>query len=188
MTPDPTLLAALVAALAVLLAFNLFLSLRLTRMVNALARAQLPDTVPIGAQLPAFHARRLVDGHRIRSDALLGDEAAVLVFVSPGCKACLARQPELDRMWPLMESAGVALWVVVQGRPQRLRDYFASTRLLPRVVRVGDRDLRRLNPKYAAPFYIFVGADGVVQASGQIGDDNWLSFREQIGDVDPPAG
>lgn len=188
MTIDSTLLAALVAALAVLLAFNLFLSLRLTRMVNALAHVRLPDTVPIGEPLPGFHARRLVDGRRLRRDALLGGEAAVLVFLSPGCKACLQRQPELDRMRPLMEAAGVALWVVAQGRPQRLRDYFASTRLLSRVVRVGARDLRRLNPRLAAPFYIFVGADGIVQASDRIGDDNWLSFREQIGDADPPAG
>ena len=187
MTLDSTLLLSLVATLAVLLAFNLFLSLRLARMVNALARARLPDTVPIGEPLPGFHARRLVDGRRVRSDALLGDEAAVLVFVSPGCKACLSRQPELDRMRPLMEAAGVALWVVAQGRPQRLRDYFASTGLLPRVLRVGDRDMRRLNPKYSAPFYIFVGADGVVQASDLIGDANWLGFREQIGDTDPPA-
>lgn len=187
MTLDPTLLLSLFAALAVLLACNLFLTLRLARMVNALARARLPDTVPIGEPLPRFHARRLVEGRRVRSDALLGDEAAVLVFVSPGCKACLARQPELDRMRPLMDEAGVALWVVAQSRPQRLRDYFASTGLLPRVLRVGDRDLRRLNPKYSAPFYIFVGADGVVQASGQVGDDNWLSFRDQIGDADPPA-
>lgn len=188
MTLDSTLLLSLIAALAVLLAFNLFLSLRLTRMVNALARAQLPDTVPIGEPLPRFHGQRLLAGGRVRSDALLGDQAAVLVFVSPGCKACLARQPELDRMRPLMDAAGVALWVIAQGRPQRLHDYFASTALLPRVLRVGDRDLRRLNPKYAAPFYIFVDADGVVQASGQVGDDNWLSFRDQIGDADPPAG
>jgi hypothetical protein len=190
MTIDPTLLALLVAALSALLAFNLFLSLRLIRIVNMLARARLPDTVPIGDLLPGFHARALADadGRRIRSDALLGDEAAVLVFLSPGCKACLARQPELDRMRPLMDAAGVALWVIAQGRPRRLREYFASTQLLPRVLRISDRDLRVLNPKHSAPFYIFVGADGIVQASDLVGDENWMSFREQVGDLDRPAG
>ncbi len=51
MTLDSTLLGALVIALTALVAFNLFLSLRLTRLVNALAQARLPDTVPIGANV-----------------------------------------------------------------------------------------------------------------------------------------
>lgn len=188
MTIDPPLLGVLVIALAVLLAFNLFLSLRLTRLVNALAQARLPDTVPIGAPLPGFQARTLRDGRRIGADALLDDQAAVLVFLSPGCQACLQRLPELVRMQPRMEEAGVALWVIAHGPQRRLRDYFETTGLQHRVLRVSDRDLRRINPKYSAPFYIFVGSDRVVQASNLIGDDNWRSFREQIGDADPPAG
>ncbi len=187
MTLDPQLLGLLVVVLAVLVAFNLFLSLWLVGLVDTLARARLPDTVPIGEPLPGIRARRLLDGQRIRSDALLDGQAAVLVFLSPGCKACLQRRPELERMLPRMDAAGVALWIIGHGRERRLRDYYASTGLSLRVLRVSDRDLRRVNPKYSAPFYIFVGADGVVQASDLIGDDNWLSFREQIGDLEPVA-
>lgn len=187
MTIDPALLGALVVALAVLLAFNLFLSLRLTRLVNALAQARLPDTVPIGAPLPGFHARMLRDGQRIGADALLDDQAAVLVFLSPGCQACLQRLPELVRMQPRMEEAGVALWVIAHGPQRRLRDYFETTGLLHRVLRVDQGALRRLNPKFSAPFYIFVDPSRIVQASSLIGDADWLSFRGQIGDETAPA-
>lgn len=182
MTIDPILLGALLVALAALLAFNLFLSLRLTRLVNALAQARLPDTVPIGAPLPGFHARTLQDGHRVAAETLLGDQAVVLVFLSPGCQACLQRLPELVRMQPRMEEAGVALWVIAHGPQRRLRDYFESTGLMPRVLRVDQGTLRRLNPKFSAPFYIFVDSARIVQASHLIGDDNWQSFRAQIGD------
>lgn len=187
MTIDPALLGVLVIALAVLLAFNLFLSLRLTRLVNALAQARLPETVPIGAPLPAFHARTLQEGRRVVAETLLDDQAAVLVFLNPGCQACLQRLPELVRMQPRMEDAGVALWVITHGPQQRLRDYFETTGLLPRVLRVDQGTLRRLNPKLSAPFYIFVDASRTVQASSLIGDADWLSFRAQIGDEAAPA-
>lgn len=181
---DSTLLSLLVVALAVLAAINLFLSLRLTTLVGALAHARLPDTVPIGAALPDFRARALNDGRRVDADTLLAERAAVLVFLSPGCKSCLERLPELRRMQPLMEEAGVALWVIGNGRERRLRAYFESTGLLSRALRVSDSDMRMLNPKYSAPFYIFVDATRVVQASDLIGDANWLSFRDQIGDAE----
>ncbi|TXI49607.1 MAG: hypothetical protein E6Q50_07030 [Lysobacter sp.] len=181
---DATLLSVLVVVLSVLVAFNLFLSLHLTKLVGALAHARLPNTVPIGAPLPGFRARALDDGRRLDADTLLADRAAVLVFLSPGCKSCLQRIPELRRMLPLMDEAGVALWVVMTGRESRLRAYFDGTGLLPRVLRVNDRDMRRLNPKHSAPFYIFVDPTRIVQASELIGDENWLSFRAQIGDGD----
>ena len=187
MTIDPTLLAMLVVALSVLLAFNLFLSLRLARLVNALAQARLPDSVPIGAPLPGFHARTLQEGRRVSVDRLLDDQAAVLVFLSPSCQACLQRLPELVRMQPRMEEAGVALWVIANGPQRRLRDYFESTGLTHRVLRVDRSTLRKLNPKFSAPFYIFVDPSRIVQASHLIGDDNWQSFRAQIGDEIMPA-
>ena len=182
---DPTLLSLLVIALAVLAAFNLFLSLRLTALVGALAHARLPDTVPVGEALPNFHARTLHDGRRVAADALLGEQAAVLVFLSPGCKSCLQRLPELERMQPLMQDAGVALWVIASGTERRLRDYFENTGLMPRVLRVNDRNMRKLNPKYSAPFYIFIDPMRIVQASDLIGAEDWLSFRAQIGDMEP---
>jgi hypothetical protein len=181
---DSTLLSLLVVALSALAAFNLFLSLRLTKLVGALAHARLPDTVPIGIALPAFRAQALDDGRRVDTERMLAAQAAVLVFLNPGCKSCQERLPELRRMRPLMDEAGVALWVIVHGRKGRLRAYFEPTGLQSRVLRVSDRDMRALNPKYSAPFYIFIDAMRIVRASNLIGDEDWLSFREQIGDFE----
>jgi hypothetical protein len=75
--------------------------------------------------------------------------------------------------------------VVANGTQQRLRGYFETTGLLPHVLRVNDRDIRRLNPKYSAPFYIFIDPMRIVQASNLIGYENWPSFRAQIGDIEP---
>jgi hemin uptake protein HemP len=182
---DPTLLSLLVIALAVLVAFNLFLSLRLTSLVGALAHARLPDTVPIGEALPDFRARALQNGRRLSSDELLAEHATVLIFLNPGCKTCLQRLPELKRMQPLMQDAGVALWVIANGGDRQLRAYFETSDLLSQVLKLSGRDMRKLNPKYSAPFYIFIDPMRIVQASNLIGDENWLSFRAQIGDAEP---
>ncbi len=179
---DPVLVSGLVVVLTLAVAFNLFLSLRLAKLVAALAFAGLPDSVPIGQPLPEFSARKIADGRRLSSDDVLSDQAAVLVFLSQDCEKCRQRIPEIQRILPLAEEAGVRLWIICAGRERLLRRYFAATGLLPRVLHVQTGILRRLNPRRAAPFYIFVDAQRAVQASSFIGDEDWLSFRSQIGD------
>ena len=180
---DPILISGLVVVLTLAVAFNFFLCLRMSKLVTQLAFARLPDSVPVGEALPNFHGRSVLDGRRISASEILAEEAAVLVFLSRGCDKCRQRLPELERMLPLMQEAKVSLWVIGTGQKRLLRKYFETTVLLPQVLQVQAKYQRLLNPKSAAPFYIFIDPQRVVQASSLIGDDDWLSFRSQIGDM-----
>ncbi len=180
---DPILVSGLVVMLIVVVAFNVFLSLRTSKIVTKLAFASLPDHVPIGEAIPDFQALAVLNGRRLSTAEIFSEQAAVLVFLAPGCEKCRQKLPELERMLPLMREAGVSLWVIGAGSKRLLRRYFATSALLPFVLQIRDEYRRRLNPKYAAPFYIFVGLKNVVQASNLIGDEDWLSFRSQIGDM-----
>lgn len=179
---DPILVSGLVVLLILVVAFNVLLSFRTAKLVTKLAFASLPDHVPIGEVLPDFQARAVLSGRRLSAVEILSEQATVLVFLSPGCEKCRQKLPELERMLPLMREAGVSLWVIAAGPKHLLRKYFAATALLPLVLQVRAKYQRLLNPKYAAPFYIFIGPQRVAQASSLIGDEDWLSFRSQIGD------
>ncbi len=181
---DPILISGLVVVLTLAVAFNFFLYLRMSKLVIQLVFASLPDSVPVGEALPDFNARSVLDGRRISASEILAEEATVLVFLSRGCEKCRQRLPELERMLPLMQEAKVSLWVIGTGQKRLLRQYFEATLLLPRVLQVSVKYQRLLNPKYAAPFYIFVDSQRIVQASSLLGDDDWLSFRSQIGDLE----
>ena len=185
---DPILISGLVVVLTLALAFNFFLYLRMSKLVTQLVFARLPDSVPIGETLPDFHGCLVMDGRRISAADMLAEEATVLVFLSRGCEKCRQRLPELERMLPLMQEAKVSLWVIGTGQKRLLRKYFETTVLLPQVLQIHAKYQRLLNPKYAAPFYIFIDPQRVVQASSLIGDDDWLSFRSQIGDMGSDDG
>lgn len=175
----PTFVLVVLALLTASVALNLLLTLRLAAIVAARERERLPATLPPGTPLPAFSARPLSGGAAVASGSLRGTPA-VLVFLSPGCAACSARREELVRLHPAMRRAGVGLWVFVNARPARARDYLRETPLLQHALRIDEAVAQRLNPRNAAPFYLFVDADGAVIASDFIGDADWASFRAQM--------
>ena len=176
---ESSLIGLLVTILTVVVAFNLYLTLRLTAIVAASEFERLPLTLPVGQGLPDFTGRVFRDGRRLSRDDLLG-QAVVLVFLSPGCSDCQARLPELIEILPATEHHGVPMWIIVTGSRRRLEAYLGDTPLKDRLLLLGATARRRLNPRNAAPFYIFADHDGVVLASNFIGDDDWLSFLDQM--------
>lgn len=181
-----SVIGLLIVLLTLAVAFNLFLTLRMARIVGHHEYLRSPIALPAGTPLPAFKANALADGRRVRAEALDG-QPAVLVFLSPGCGDCKARVGEIARMYPAMRQAGVALWVIGPRSGRRLAQFLAGTPLLDRVLRVSTAAQRKLNPRNAAPFYIFIDHQRTVLASNFIGDDDWLSFVAQMREVDPEA-
>lgn len=178
------MLEIVVGLLALSVALNFLLTLRLTRIVAHNEFMKAPMTVPIGEALPAFEGRMLGDGRRIGAQALDG-QAAVLLFFAPECKDCKARIVEISAMYPAMRAAGVGIWVVSAHSARRLRVFLQGTPLLDHTLRVRASALRSLNPRQAAPFYIFIDHSRTVLASNFIGDENWASFCGQMREVDP---
>lgn len=179
--------AFVLCVLSVSVALNFLLTLRLAVIVGAREYERMPMALPVGSPLPQFSAKRLRDGRRIGSDTLHGT-AAVLVFLSPGCGDCRIRRGEIAAMRDAMRSAGVTLWVFGAGNKRRMQAFLAGTPLLEDSMEIAASVHRKLNPRNAAPFYLFVDDQGIVLASHFVGDADWLSFCAQMQDDVRDAG
>jgi hypothetical protein len=173
------LILGLVAVMAAT-ALNLFLTAKLAARIRKLYAEEVL-TVPIDKPIPHFEGRRWGDGSRIVA-ADLRREPSVLVFLSAHCPACRGKVAELTDILPGTRSAGVALWIV---QIDEIFELIRETPLLSHLLVLDDSSLKALNPINAAPAYIFVGAGGMVEASGYLGDEDWRSFVKQMGDSAP---
>lgn len=177
-----SLLELLVLILLVTVCLNLFLTLRIARIVREAPEPQeLPFTHDIGQPAPAFRGTWLSSGAAFSSDDLRG-HSIVAVFLSSGCGDCRKRLPEVVAMLPAMRRAGVRLLVIGMEGERKVRAFLGDTPLFAHAVMI-DRSARRLlNPRNSSPFYLFIGDDHAVKASNFIGDKNWLVFADQMGE------
>ncbi len=182
----PSFVLGVLLLLTVSVALNFLLTLRLAAIVGAREYERLPLAIPAGTPLPAFSARRAGDGRRVASSALRGS-SAVLVFLSPGCGDCRARVTELTAMHASIARAGVTLWVFGAGSRRQVAELLRDSPLLDHAMRIDATTRRKLNPRQAAPFYLFVDDAGIVLASHFIGDADWSSFCEQMREYADPS-
>lgn len=172
-------LGFVVAALTLVVSFVLFLVLRVAAVLVAQDYLRSPTTLPVGSTLPAFSGRRLRDGARVTHDDLAG-QAAVLLFFSPECGDCRKRVAELSALYAGIRRSGVGLWVVSARSAPRMQAFLAGTPLLDHVLLVQPSVRQALNPRNAAPFYVFVDHELRVVASNFVGDADWSSFVAQV--------
>lgn len=165
-----------------LLACGLALNIKLTLSVLQTSRRErdAPEPLQAGMPIPQVVARVLQGGARHR----LGDsgQAAALLFLSSKCPKCRAKLAEIGRMLPQAEQAGLAIWIVSLEPGWRLRQFLGDAFPWSRVLRLTLRDYKLLNATLASPAYLMVDHQGVLEAAGMIGDDNWLSLRDQLAD------
>ncbi len=165
-----------------LLACGLALNLKLTLAVLQTSRRErdAPEPLQAGAPIPPVVARALRGGATHRLDD--SGQAAALLFLSSKCPKCRAKLAEIGRMLPQAEQAGLAIWIVSHEPGWRLRQFLGDAFPLSRVLRVTLRDYRALNATLASPAYLMVDHQGVLEAAGMIGDDNWQGLRDQLAD------
>jgi len=180
--PGQWLLLLGVAASAAVLSTNLHRIARVLRLTPRSRSSEPPFTVALGRPIPAFEGQVRADGRRIASAELAG-QAAVLLFLSGGCSKCRRTIPELLQMFPGIQRADVALWIVPADSRHDISPLLDGSALLDHVLILAPAERERLNPRRAAPFYLFIDHRMVALASGQVGDDDWLSFVDQIMDV-----
>ncbi len=165
-----------------LLAFGLALNLKLTLSVLHTARRErdAPAALPPGARLPPVPARALQGGvaHKLGASG----QAAALLFLSSKCPKCRTKLAEIGRMLDPAEQAGLGVWIVSHEPGWRLRQFLGGAFPLSRALRVTLRDYQMLNPTLASPAYLMVNHEGVLEAAGMIGDDNWLALCAQLAD------
>ncbi|MEO0973491.1 MAG: hypothetical protein AAFX85_10395 [Pseudomonadota bacterium] len=178
------LITALLLVLIPAVALNLWLTLRLASRLRVALTREAPLTCPVDQTVPAFSGRRLTDGELI-DQATLAGQANVLVFLSSACADCRSKLPVLLDLLAPMERHGIQCWLLSQEPEARARKFFTEHALAQRVVRLGRREYQQLNPRGAAPLYLFVDDQQVVRAGNFIGDANWMAFVDQIRDVTP---
>lgn len=178
---DDTLLSLAVAVLTLVVAAMLFCLLRIAAILNAQDYLRSPAALPVCSRLPEISGRRLRDGEFLSGNFLAG-QAAVLLFLSPDCADCRRRVDELAGIYEDIQHSGVQLWVISARSRERMRAFLGDSPLLDHVLLVSAAVRKALNPRNAAPFYLFIDSEGKVIASNFIGDDDWLSFIAQVRD------
>ncbi|WKE64857.1 redoxin domain-containing protein [Gallaecimonas kandeliae] len=173
-----TQLVLLILSLSV--ALNLALSFRILRLLREPPVAQDPLPVTPGELLTPVRGRTL-EG----SPILLNHQgrASALLFLSSQCPKCREKLPELTALTGLLEPAGLDLWLVSNEGQGRLNRFLADTPLAPLTLRVGVKAYKKLNPSLSSPFYLFVDHEGRLQAGGTVGDPDWQSFLDQMGQI-----
>lgn len=162
------------------LAFGLALNLKLTLSVLRASRREreAPERLAPGQPVPRVTARRMAGRDPVQ---LVGDgQASVLLFLSSKCPKCRSKLPELAQLAPAAEQAGLAIWLVSEEPAWRLRGFLRGTALWQLAVRVNLKDYLALNATLLSPAYLFVSHEGVLEATGLIGDDDWLGLRAQL--------
>jgi hypothetical protein len=175
---DRPLLLLVLAILAFGLAFNLHLSLGVMRRLRKERDTPALPVPAVGEPASRIAARRL--GSRRGEDLLPPGQACALVFLTSKCDKCRARVPQVAALLSPAAHAGLTLRVVSVEPAFRLRRFLAGTPLLDAVWQARLDDYKTLNPRLAAPAYLFVNHEGVIEAAGLIGDENWLGLTEQL--------
>lgn len=173
---DATLLQLVLGLLAFALAGNIWLTLAVLR---ASRRERLvPDGLAAGQDLPLVTAKRLDGGARFQPGT--PGQAAVLLFLASRCPKCQAKLASIQALLPLADAAGLAIWLISEESPRRLRAFLPSAALQAATARVSLRDYRQLNPLMSSPSYLFINHQGQIDAVGLVGDADWQSLTEQL--------
>src|SRR5690606_31560859 len=105
----------------------------------------------------------------------------VLAFLSARCTACREAVPRLAKAAPEARRAGASVRVACLSADDGLDRALEAAGLNPGRLVLGASAIKGLNPNNAAPYYLFVARDGVLQAAGYIGDADWRAFERQLG-------
>ncbi len=185
---DNHLLFILLSCLIFAVAMNFFLTFRLTAIIRTMPHnmetTEPPQlkSLPLGFPAPKFEAFRLEDGENIATIDTV-KQPSVLVFLSSKCKACRSKLVDLNQMQNAMDHVGVALWLVSMEHEDQFRQFLQSYELLHRAVTIDWQMIRQLNPSGASPYYLFLDEHNQLQASGEIGNNDWQSFQQQMNDI-----
>ena len=179
---DAGLLYTILAILTVSVALNLKLTFSLMHVLGRLALPELGENeLEVGELVPEFKGKFLASGEKVIFDQ--NSQASVLLFLASKCPKCRQKLPEIQRMLPILEDTGLRTWLISNEPKWPLKRFLGMTPLFARTVLVNKKDYKILNTKLSSPYYLLIDQSGSLQASGLIGDENWLSFQSQMDEL-----
>jgi hypothetical protein len=170
-------------AVLILLALGLALNLKLTFFLLATIRDQdTKQPLVVGEKVPDIAGRYLSTKRPGRFPET--GKPAVFLFLMSACPKCRSKLPEVASMVPALENAGLDMWIVsTESRRKLLRFLQEQPALESMTVQVGARAMTAVNPTISSPSYLFIDEEGMLQARGMIGDDDWLAFTGQMKEI-----
>lgn len=177
---DVDTLAVACALLAACVALNLVLTLKVLAAARAMVvNATSPPRPAVGERVPGLDARSM-SGERVVLP--VPGVANALLFLSSRCPKCRDKLPEIARLLPMASRDGLRISFVTIESRRRLAGFLDGALALA-CARTDLRRYRTLNPLLSTPYYLFVDAEGLLVARGDIGDGGWQQLREQLGDA-----
>lgn len=176
---------------------NLLLTLRVVRWLRSIHDSQklaaemenLPE-ITVGEEAPPFRAKTLSGEETRLSD--YADRATLFIFVSPRCELC---RQEMQMLVDLSTSTKAPEPILVsdQGTSEtfswineiREKDK-VDVNLQVLISSYGTSGFQRAyNPRGLMPYFCFIDEQGVAQARGPVGANEWNTLKKNWG-IQPP--
>jgi len=162
------------------LALNLKLTFKILSVINSPESSESPLPFEIGETLPEITMNSLIDNKETHINA--SNQAKVILFLSSGCPKCKEKLPEIEPILEVLPSAGLDMYFIGYESVRKLNKFLALSTLSKITFIANRKNYKKLNPNFNSPSYIFTNHLAKIEASGTIGDDNWLSFIQQMND------
>ena len=177
---DAQLLYFSLCFIALVLAFNLFLTFALAKRLDAagLLVPQVKKTSLVDTKIAAFSASKFSDGATLTLPA--ANIPTVWLFLSSQCPKCRQTLPDLDAILLPCQRAGVHLQLLSLEPRKQIASFLGNSTLTEHCFMLKRKPYLALNPTRLSPAYLFINHLGFVEAEGMIGDENWLSFCQQL--------
>ncbi len=176
------------------LAINLFITLRNAYHINALSSIfTYKAELLIGSPAPSFSAVT-PDDQTITLRHLRGQEV-VLIFMSPECKPCIQKLPELHRLASLARKQNIEFVLVSEDDKQKTEDMMHDHDVtLPLILapRLSNQFARTYNPRGITPYFCHLDEKAVVRNRGSLREKKWHKLAQSwhsqsVEQVDSPS-
>lgn len=165
----------------VIVLFNLLLTFGLIRRMNARSGMPAIETLEIGQPAPDFTAQTL-DDDLVTLAQYTGQQLA-LIFISPTCKPCVEKLPDLEALAPKAKQHGVTLLLVYKANAKETRASVTEHGItLPILISSkSEHSLWRNYKVGGTPFYCVLDASHKVVSTGLLGSEwdvlarDWLT-------------
>jgi hypothetical protein len=159
---------------------NLKLTFKILSIINSPKSLELPLPFEKGDLLPEINVSSLNNDKEI--SLIEGNKAKVLLFLSSGCPKCKEKLPEIEPIIDLLPEAGLDMFFIGYESRKKINKFLALSPLSKKTFIANSKSYKKLNPNYNSPSYIFTNHSSEIEALGTIGDENWLSFIQQMQD------
>ena len=176
---EMTLIYIVLVILCLSVALNLKLTLKLNAKIGFLSSNDNSlSSIAIGEKIPLLTGKTFFNKQWTHLQNV--EQSSVLIFLSSDCPQCKEKISEIEAIVPLLPDEGLTLKLISHESKRRIKHFFGDSPLLNDVVITSKKQYKALNPRDSSPFYLFVDHAYQLQAVGFIGDEDWLSFIDQI--------